>query len=166
MGFVKKNNNLLFYGVTSTSGSTTTTTYYRCKGFTDGSKAKNAKEYARTYIDEVAEENDVISYSPSIAYSFDRIKANAVHDDIIAITDEEKVWDDAVREIVVLDMSSITEDGKVKGKARKYTIVPDADGIGEEVLQYTGNFKSKSKVEVNEYTSADDFETITKVVQA
>lgn len=161
MSFVKRSENIIYYGV---KGDSDIVTYHRCKGFTDGSKAKNAKEYTRQYIDKAVEDNDVIAYSPSIAFSFDRIKGNPVHDDIIAIANEEKVWDDAIREIVVVDMASKDVENKVKGIARKYAVVMDADGIGVEVLQYTGNFKVKGDKEENMYTSSDNFETITKVL--
>ena len=50
---------------------------------------KNPKEYARQYVDSPSEDTDVVGYSPSIDYSFDRInwKHYTVGNDITIPTD-------------------------------------------------------------------------------
>ena len=46
--------------------------YTRMTGFTALTNGKNPKEYSRQYVDENTERSDVVGYSPSIEYSFDR----------------------------------------------------------------------------------------------
>lgn len=79
--------------------------YERMTGFTSMSKSSNPKEYSRQYVDEDGEVTDVTGYSPSIDYAFDQYENNAVHDDIVAITEDELMGSDAVREIVIVDFT-------------------------------------------------------------
>ena len=65
--------------------------YIRMQGFTDGGKSLNSKTYSRQYIDEDFEREDVVGYSPEIAYAFDRIIDNKVHDLIANVHDNELV---------------------------------------------------------------------------
>ncbi|MGN0677385.1 MAG: hypothetical protein ACI4K5_06540, partial [Ruminococcus sp.] len=67
------------------------TVYRRMQGFTDLSNSKNPKEYSRKYVDEDFECTDIVGYSPSVAYSFDRYKGNPVLNDIVKITEDELV---------------------------------------------------------------------------
>lgn len=161
MDFVERKKALMFYGVPDELGSTVT--YHRMRGFTEASPSSGAVEYNRQYIDESTETTDVIGYSRSVAYAFDRIKGDKVHDDIIKIADNEATWENAVREIIILDMST-EQSGKVDGRIRKYAVVTDGHGQGTEVLQYSGTFKSKGEEKKEKFESKDNFLTITKVV--
>ena len=80
--------------------------YIRMQYFTNMAKSANPKEYSRSYVDVDGEVSDVTGYSPSIAYSFDYYKGNKVHEEIIKITDSELTGTDAVREIIIVDMTS------------------------------------------------------------
>ena len=64
-------------------------TYDRITGFTSLIEGKEAKEYARQYIDEATERTDVVGYATGIEYAFDRYTNNAVHEKIANITDDE-----------------------------------------------------------------------------
>ena len=158
MGNIKKmvgrSKKLAFYGI---PGDTEQITYKRMTGFTSLSQSKNPKEYSRQYVDEDVEQTDIVGYSPSISYAFDQYKDNAVHEDIIKITDEELTTEDAVREIIIVDMTSETK----AAKKRSYSVIPDAEGDTTDAYTYTGNFKAKSKIVLGVATSEDNWETIT-----
>lgn len=78
---------LAFYGVPGTDGKIT---LHRMKKFTTLSMSKNPTEYNRQYVDEPYTQSDVVGYSPSISYAFDRHSEDVVHKDLIAITDGER----------------------------------------------------------------------------
>ena len=79
--------------------------FLRMTGFTSMAKSANPKEYSRQYVDETGEITDVTGYSPSIEYTFDQYTNNEVHQDIAEITEDEKLGNDAVREIVIVDIA-------------------------------------------------------------
>lgn len=154
MDNVARSEKVAFYGVKSVD----TVTYTRMQGFTDMTKNANAKEYSRQYVDEPTERVDVTGYAPSIAYTFDRIKGNAVHEDIISVTDGEKIGADAIRSIILVDLTTGTEDEtpSYKGIKRDYSIIPSNEGGGTDSYTYSGDFKANGeKVEVNGTLSAD-----------
>lgn len=158
MGDIKKivgrSKKLAFYGVPGDDGQTV---YKRMTGFTSLSQSKNPKEYSRQYIDEDIEQTDVVGYSPSISYAFDQYIGNAVHEDIIKITDNELLMEKAVREIIVVDMTSETKIAK----KRSYSVIPDTEGDTTDAYTYTGNFKAKSEIVIGTATSEDGWQTIT-----
>ena len=121
------------------------TIYNRMRHFTSMSKSSNPNEYSRKYVDEAGENTDVTGYSPSISYGFDLYTNDAVHEEIIAITDGELVGDDAVRTILLVDFTKQgTSENSFKAIKRDYAVVPDSDGDDENTYTYSGNFKSKS----------------------
>ena len=79
-------------------------TYDRITGFTSLIEGKEAKEYARQYIDEATARTDVVGYATGIEYAFDRYTNNAVHEKIANITDDELLGVDAQVEIVSVDV--------------------------------------------------------------
>ena len=113
---VQRADKLAFYGV---KGEEDAVTYHRMKGFTDMSQSKNPKEYSRQYVDEYFEQTDVTGYSPSISYGFDQYVGNPVHEDIVAITDGEMIGNDAVRSIVIVDMTQEATGGKYPAEKRQ-----------------------------------------------
>lgn len=120
--------------------------FIRMTGFTAMSKSANPKEYARQYVDETGEITDVTGYSPSIEYTFDQYTNNEVHRDIVEITEDEKTGSAAVREIVIVDMTSPVGENNNEFEARKrlFAVIPGTDGDNADTYSYTGTLKSKS----------------------
>lgn len=118
--------------------------FERMTHFTQMNKSMNPQEYSRNYVDVPSEITDVTGYSPNIEFAFDRYTGDHVQDDIITIYDQEKTGTDAVRSIVVVDMSSATE-GVYDALLRKYSIIPDAEGDGTDAYTYSGSFVSNSE---------------------
>lgn len=144
---VQRTGKVAFYKPADSSGEFP---YKRMEGFTELSNAKNPKEYSRQYVDEDFERTDIIGYSPSIGYAFDRYDGNDVLDDIIAITENEKIGENAVREIVVVDMTTVTKTGAVEkadAYLRRYAVIPDTDGDSTDCLTYSGTFKTRGEME-------------------
>lgn len=144
-----------FYGVPTTSGGTTTITYHRMTGFTSLPQNKNPKDYTRQYVDEDFERSDIMGFAPEIPYNFDRHDNNAVHDDIVNITDKELIGADAVRTIIVVDLDDSTA---IK---RDYSVIPNGEGSDINVYSYDGNFKANGEKAFGTATSADSWMTIT-----
>ena len=138
MGIVKRNEKLAFYGVV---GEGDVVTYHRMKGFTDMSGAKNPIEYTRRYVDEAFEQSDVVGYSPSFSYGFDQHKGNAVHNDIIKIHNEELILEDAVREIIFVDLTSGDNTEDHSAAKREFAVIADTEGGSVDAYTYTGTLK-------------------------
>lgn len=155
---VKRNQKVAYYGVPAASGSTVTFT--RMKGFTSLSTSKNPKEYSRQYVDEAFEESDVVGYSPSMSYAFDQHKGNAVHDDIVKITDNELTGEDVVREIVLVDLTEKTGD-TYAAKKRSFSVIPDSEGDSMDAYTYSGTFKTKGPSVKGTATIDDSAGTLT-----
>lgn len=135
--------------------------FIRMEGFTSMSTSKSATEHGRKYVDERSTRSDVVGYEESISYSFDRYDGNAVQDDIVTITDEEKVGKQATRRIIQVDMKTLSEDGTTaSGRMRSYSVVPDSNGDDANVLTYSGNLKNNGEWENVKVTSSDDWQTI------
>lgn len=135
--------------------------YYRMRGFTEASISKNSTEYSRQYVDEDGEQTDVTGYSPSMSFKFDAYAGNKVHEDIVEIFDNEKIGVDAVRTILLVDMTSTGTNGGKKAIKRDYAVIPDAEGDSTDAYTYGGTFKAKGAKEDVEVTSTDDFQTVT-----
>ncbi len=159
---VQRADKVAFFGIV---GENDAIVYHRMQGFTDMSKSQNPKEYSRQYVDEEFEQADVVGYSPSIAYSFDQYVGNAVHDEIVKLSDNEAVGSDAVRSIVIVDMTKAgTATGSFVASKRDFSVIADSEGNSFDAYTYSGNFKVKgSKVE-GEATSSDDWQTATFTV--
>lgn len=146
---------LPFYGVSKTVEGVTTTAFYRMTGFTSLPQNKNPQEYNRQYIDEDFQRSDIMGYAPVIPYNFDRHDGNKVHDDIVDITDNEKIGADAVRTLIVVDI----DDGSAI--QRDYSVMPDGEGDDINVYTYSGNFKAQGEKVMGTATSSDNWQTIT-----
>lgn len=157
---VPRSKKVLFYGVPAASGDTTT--YHRMKGFTDVSTSKNAKEYTRQYVDELFEQTDVTSYSPSTSYGFDQYAGDPVHADIVKITDDELIGSNAVRSLILVDLSATGATATTApAMKRDYAVIPDSEGGSMDAYTYTGNFRSKGEKVTGTATTDDDWQTIT-----
>ena len=157
MSTVKRNEKLAFYGIKDESG---TSIFHRMKGFTDMSGAKNPIEYTRRYVDEPYEQSDVVGYSPSFSYGFDQHKSNGVHNDIIKIHNEELVMDDAVREIVFVDLTEGDDTAGYAAAKREFAVIADTEGGSVDAYTYTGTLKVKGERVSGKATSTDDWQTI------
>ncbi len=132
------------------------TTYNRMTGFTDGGKSLNSTTYDRRYIDEKTERSDVVSYSTEIAYAFDRMTDNAVHDRIAEIHDKELVGQTV--EIVTVNFNEKgTTDGSFKARKRVYSVVPDSDGDSTDAYTYSGSFKANGDIVEGTVTTTDEW---------
>ena len=155
--FTKRCDKLAFYGVMSGSE----TVFHKMQGFTSIVTNKNPQTYTRRYVDEPFEQSDVVGYSPSIAYTFDRFAGNAVHDDIIAISDRELTGDDAVRSIIIVDLAAPSGNGYPAVK-RDFAIIPDSEGSDTDAYTYTGTMKVKSEMTSGIAVISDNICTFTE----
>lgn len=159
-GLVTRDKKVAFMAVAGATDGT----YTRMTKFTEMSKSSNANEYSRKYVDQPGEDSDVTGYSPSYSYAFDQYVGNAVHDDIVKITDNELVGDEAVRVIVVVDFTQPgTTEGQYKAKKREYSVIPDSDGDDENTYTYSGDLKSKGVSTDIVVSSTDGWKTCTEV---
>lgn len=154
---VKRSQKVAFYGVKGTGE----TVYHRMTGFTEFSKTSNPKEYNRQYVDEEFERSDIVGYSPEYSYAFDAFSGNAVHTDIAAISDEEKTGTDAVREIIIVDLTQAGDSGKYEAVKREFSVIPDSEGDSTDAYTYSGTMKAYGERVSGSASSADDFQTVT-----
>lgn len=136
---IKRSDKKAFYGVPSEGKITFT----RMRYFTDLSISKNPKEYSRQYVDESEERADVVGYSPSMSYVFDDYKGDAVLEDIVEITNGEKLGLDAQREIIQVDFAREVNGGYYAVK-RTFSVIADSEGDSTDAYTYSGTFKTVS----------------------
>lgn len=154
---VKRSEKLAFMEIIGTDGKST---FERMEGFTDMSFSKNAKEYSRGYVDEDTDRTDVTGYAESISYTLDRYSGQPAAEEIVKITEDELTGSDAVRRIVVVDMTTATST-TASARIRPYTVVPDSNGGSRDCMTYSGNLKSNGEKEDITVTTADDWQTVT-----
>ena len=154
MDVLKRSDKVAFYGVPTAEGKYT---YHRMKGFTSFSTSKNAKEYSRQYVDEVFEQTDVVGYTPSISFNFDKARDNAVHDDIVSIYNEEKIGADAVRPIIIVDLSG----EETTAICRDFAVIAENEGDSTDAYTYSGTFKAKGDTVSGTAASEDGWLTCT-----
>ncbi len=160
MGIVERHKILAFYGV---PGTDTTVTYHRMKKFTQFSASKNPIEYKRQYVDEPFQETDVVGFAPSYSYAFDRHTGLDVQNDIIDITDNEKLGDEAVRNIIIVDTTAATGTTTLTAdaKLRSYSVIPNTEGDNINIYTYSGNLKARGELSDVTVSTADDWQTVT-----
>ena len=149
---VERHRILAFYGI---PGTGSTVTYRRMEKFTQFAHSKNPIEYSRQYVDEPFQQTDVVGYNPSISYAFDKHRNNPVLEDIVDITNNEKLGDDAVRTIIIVD----TDNGEAY--KRDYAVIPNSEGDNINVYTYSGTFKCKGELIKGTAATTDDYQTIT-----
>ena len=154
MSFVKRSDKVAYYGVESGS-------FERMTGFTDISVSKNPREYTRQYVDQDFEQSDVVGFSPSISFAFDQEKGNNVHDDIVSISDNEYMGENAVREILVADFTDGDEENGYSAVKRTFAVIVSSEGNSSESYKYSGTFKVKGSKVFGRVTSTDGFKTVT-----
>lgn len=153
---VNRHEKVAFYGVVQED----TVVYHRMSGFTKMDTQSNPVEYSRRYVDESFEQTDVVAFSPSISFTFDRYNGNPVHDDIVAIADTEALGTDAVRSIVVVDLSTESE-GSCSAVKRDFAVVVDKEGDTTDAYTLSGSFYTKGEKVFGTAVLADDGQTLT-----
>ncbi len=153
---LKRSDKLAFYGIDDT--------FMRMRGFTDFSMSKNPSEYTRKYVDEETERNDVVGYNPTISFAFDRFSEDPVHADMVGIADSEAIGADAVRSIVIVDITKPAESG-YNAQKRDFSVIPDSEGSDSETYTYSGSLKANGAVVNGIASSEDGWQTITFVEQ-
>lgn len=154
MSKLKRSDKLAFLGVKDGD----TVTYHRLINFTEFAVSKNPVNYSRQYIDEDFERNDVVSYAPAVSYSFDYDSEDAAHAVIVGITDGEKVGDDALVDMVFVDLTTET-DGRCTAAYRQWSVIPDKEGSDSDAYDYSGTFRANSKKSDGHATSSDNWQT-------
>lgn len=116
----------------------------------------------RQYVDELFEQTDVTGYSPSTSYGFDQYAGDPVHADIVKITDNELIGSNAVRSLILVDLSATGATATTApAMKRNYAVIPDSEGGSMDAYTYTGNFRSKGEKVTGTATTEDDWQTIT-----
>ena len=155
---VKRHEKVAYYGIKDNDGNIT---YHRMCGFTKMDTSKNPVEYSRRYIDESFEQTDVVAISPSITFTFDRYAGNPVHDDIIKISDNEILGTDAVRSIVLVDVSQKDEAGKCPAILRDFSVMVETEGNSTDAYTLSGTMSTKGEKVFGEATISVDAKTLT-----
>ena len=153
----KRSDKITFYGVVNGEN----VEYKRMRGFTELSVNKNPVEYSRRYIDEKTERNDVVGYAPSITYSFDKFADDDVHEDMISVADDELVGADAVRSIILVDLTKKNSDGACPAICRSWSIIPDSEGNDTDAYTYSGTLKANGDITKGTAASTDNWQTCT-----
>lgn len=117
--------------------------FHRMKGFTDAGKSMNPSTYDRRYVDEKNERSDVVAFATEIAYGYDRMYGNAVHDTISKVHDDEIVGFNIP--IVTVNFNEPVEGG-YRAKYRVWSVQPDSDGDSTDAYTYSGAFKANSSI--------------------
>ncbi len=154
---VNRHEKVAYYGVRDAEGNEV---FHRMCGFTKMDTAKNPVEYTRRYIDESFEQTDVVAFSPSIAFAFDRYSENPVHDDIVALSDNEILGTDAVRSIVIADMSTKDENGKVDAIKRDFSVMVETEGSSLDAYTLGGTMSTKGEKIFGKATISEDAQTL------
>lgn len=154
---IKRSEKLAFMQVTESGNSV----YRRMTGFTELSVSKNPKEYSRKYIDESAERNAVVGYSPSISYKMDYEPSNTVHNEFSQISDRELTGENAVRNIVIVDLTTADNSGACNAIKRAFSIIPSAEGDDSETYTLSGNMKASGEIVFGTAETEDDWQTLT-----
>lgn len=137
-------------------------TFHRMKGFTALSVNRNPKEYTRQYVDEPFETTDVVAISTSMDFTFDQMQNDPVHEKMVDIIDGEKIGDDAVVTIVVVDLTkqgATTES--YKAVKRDFVLIPETEGDSVDAYTYSGILRAKGEKVEGEATSTDGWKTCT-----
>lgn len=138
--------------------------YIRMQGFTSMSESKNPTEYERQYVDEDVKRTDLTGYNPAISYAIDRYKQDPVIQDLVTISEDELLGDDAVREIIQVDLTTAETSSNglatATGKRRLYAVVPDTSGDTTDCMTYTGNFKAQGETETVTVITSNNWQTI------
>lgn len=135
------------------TGTVSEPVYTRMQGFTEGGKSLNSSTYDRRYIDEKTERSTVTGYSTEIAYNFDRIVDNAIHEKLADIHDKELVGETV--QILTVNLKNN------EARLRNYSVIPDADGDSTDAYTYSGTFHADGDIQEGTATVSADGITAT-----
>lgn len=135
------------------TGTVAEPVYTRMQGFTEGGKSLNSSTYDRRYIDEKTERSTVTGYSTEIAYNFDRIVDNAIHEKLADIHDKELVGETV--QILTVNLKNN------EARLRNYSVIPDADGDSIDAYTYSGTFHADGDIQEGTATVSADGITAT-----
>lgn len=135
------------------TGTVAEPVYTRMQGFTEGGKSLNSSTYDRRYIDEKTERSTVTGYSTEIAYNFDRIVDNAIHEKLADIHDKELVGETV--QILTVNLKNN------EARLRNYSVIPDADGDSTDAYTYSGTFHADGDIQEGTATVSADGMTAT-----
>lgn len=135
------------------TGTVSEPVYTRMQGFTEGGKSLNSSTYDRRYIDEKTERSTVTGYSTEIAYNFDRIVDNAIHEKLADIHDKELVGETV--QILTVNLKNN------EARLRNYSVIPDADGDSTDAYTYSGTFHADGDIQEGTATVSADGMTAT-----
>lgn len=152
---VNRHEKVAYYGVADGENIV----FHRMCGFTKMDTAKNPVEYARRYIDESFEQTDVVAFSPSISFTFDRYSGNPVHDDIVSLSDTEALGTDAMRSIVIADLSTL-KDGVCSAVKRDFSVVVSSEGDSHDAYTLSGTLFTKGDKIFGTATLSEDGQTL------
>lgn len=155
---VKRHEKVAYYGIAGDDGNVV---YHRMCGFTKMDTSKNPVEYTRRYIDESFEQTDVVAFSPSISFAFDRYSENPVHEDIVALSDNEILGTDAVRSIVIADISTKDEKGECLAIKRDFSVMVEKEGDSNDAYTLSGTMSTKGEKVFGKATLSEDTQTLT-----
>ena len=155
---VNRHEKVAYYGVIGDDGNVV---YHRMCGFTKMDTSKNPVEYSRRYIDESFEQTDVVAFSPSISFAFDRYSGNPVHEDIVKLSDNEILGTDAVRSIVIADISTKNDDGECSAIMRDFSVMVENEGNSTDAYTLSGTMSTKGEKVFGKAMLSDDAQTLT-----
>ncbi len=155
---VKRHEKVAYYGIEDSDGNVV---YHRMCGFTKMDTSKNPVEYTRRYIDESFEQTDVVAFSPSISFAFDRYSENPVHEDIVSLSDNEILGTDAVRSIVIADISTKDESGVCSAIKRDFSVMVEKEGDSNDAYTLSGTMSTKGEKVFGNATLSKDSQTLT-----
>ena len=155
---INRHDKVAYYGVKDTDGNVI---YHRMCGFTKMDTSKNPVEYTRRYIDESFEQTDVVAFSPSISFAFDRYSGNPVHEDIVQLADNEIMGTDAVRSIVIADISTKNDNGECSAIMRDFSVMVENEGNSNDAHTLSGTMSTKGEKVFGKAVLSDDAQTLT-----
>lgn len=155
---VQRHEKVAYYGISDNAGNVV---YHRMCGFTKMDTSKNPVEYTRRYIDESFEQTDVVAFSPSIAFAFDRYSDNPVHDNIASLSDNEILGADAVRSIVIADVFDKDDEGRVSAVKRDFSVMVESEGNSTDAYTISGTMSTKGEKIFGKAVLSDNGETLT-----
>lgn len=148
-----------FMGLTSDASI-----FQRMKGFTDNGKSLNSTTHDRRYVDEKIERSETIAFATEIAYTFDRMYGNAVHNVLADVHDKEITG--FIIPILTVNFNEPIGDG-YRARFRTWSVNPDSDGDSTDAYTYSGAFKANSSIVEGVATivegNASDSTTITSM---
>lgn len=153
MTFVKRQDKVMFMEGLSDE-------FNRMKGFTGLTINKNPIEYSRHYVDEAFETTDLVGISTSIDFEYDQKTDDVVHDKLVDIIDEERLGDDAVVDLLQVDLSGV-QASTAPATKRGFAVIPGSEGGNINAYTYSGTFKVKGDKIVGTATTTDGWKTCT-----